>query len=167
MSGYLQALPFTLGVEGGFSDEEHDRGGATNYGVTQKVYDAYRLSVGKPRQDVRKITVAEVEHIYMRDYWLPGHCDALPWPASRAHFDACVNHGVRAAIKILQRAVGVTDDGDFGPKTQAAVDAAASLTDDLLWMRLSYYSAIVAKDKTQLKFLRGWLNRTIQLRRAA
>jgi lysozyme family protein len=41
-----------------------DPGGATNKGVTFRVYDAYRARRGLPRQDVRHITSAEVADIY-------------------------------------------------------------------------------------------------------
>lgn len=41
-SGFTRAITFILKWEGGFSDDPDDRGGRTNKGVTQKVYDTWR-----------------------------------------------------------------------------------------------------------------------------
>ena len=41
-SNYDQSLHWVLQHEGGFSDHKADPGGATNKGITQKTYDAYR-----------------------------------------------------------------------------------------------------------------------------
>lgn len=168
MSGFYKALPFVLDAEGGLADDPDDRGGLTNYGVTQRTYDDWRRSVGQPPRSVVEIELGEAHAIYHQNYWLAGKCDALPWPVSRAHFDACVNHGPKTAIMILQRALDVDDDGDFGPKTMHAADLADvyDLMDRLLWERLAVY-ADIAKVGNQRKFLRGWLLRVIRLRRLA
>ena len=42
MSGFVQALPVVLRFEGGYADHPNDPGGATNKGITQAVFDAYR-----------------------------------------------------------------------------------------------------------------------------
>lgn len=166
MSGFNQALPFVLRMEGGYVDDPDDRGGATNYGVTQATYDAWNDSRGHPRRPVKQITKTEVDAIYHSRYWVDGKCDALPWPLSAAHFDACVNHGIGNAAKMLQQAVGATVDGEIGPKTLAAAARAWTKSDDvledLLWTRLDFYYRI--SKGTQVKFLRGWLRRVIHLR---
>lgn len=166
MSGFFRALPVVLEAEGGLSDDPDDRGGLTNHGVTQETYDRWRKLAGEPLRSVEKIDPEEIQAVYHQLYWIPGKCDALPWPASLLHFDACVNHGVGAAAALLQRAVGVEDDGVIGPVTLGAVAAHTDLVDAMLWERLAYYSKIAAKPR-QSKFLRGWLNRVLKLRRAA
>lgn len=167
MSGFFQALPLVLDAEGGLVDDPDDRGGLTNHGVTQVTYNRWLEDTGRPKQSVSKITNDEVISIYHTYYWVKGHCDALAWPVSYVHFDGCVNHGTAAAIKILQRALDVADDGHWGPKTQAAADATDpdELVERILWARLEVYARIVSGSNSQRKFLLGWLNRMLDLRR--
>lgn len=106
-----------------FSDDPHDPGGATMNGIIQTEYDKWRKAHGLPTQPVRKITQAEGYAIYRQNYWLP-HCPTLPPGLDLQFFDCAVNQGVGEATKILQVALGVESDGDFGPQTQAAVQAA-------------------------------------------
>lgn len=165
MSGFYDALRHVLEIEGGYVDDPDDRGGATNRGITQGVYDQWRMAHDRPTQSVERLTWDEVHAIYHRNYWVAGRCDALRWPVSLAHFDGCVNHGVGGAIKLLQRAVGVTDDGVWGPVTQAAIE---DMEDELIVLRLlmeriKKYVAIANHNTTQRKFLRGWLKRVIAL----
>ena len=161
MSGFLQALPVTLAFEGGYANHPNDPGGATMRGVTQAVYDGWRRGRQLPVRDVRQIEDAELEAIYHEGYWLAGKCDALPWPVSMLHFDACVNHGTGGAAKILQRAAGVKDDGIVGPNTIATVAHMAPpvLADRMLWERLRYYERISLKNAKLRVFLLGWLSR--------
>jgi lysozyme family protein len=159
VSGFAQALPVILRAEGGYVDDPLDRGGATHYGVTTATYDAWRRSKGLPVRPVRQIERGEVEAIYHEQYWVAGRCDALPWPLSLAHFDACVNHGPRNAWRIMQRALRVQDDGVPGPRTFAALQAANpdALTWAWLEARTDFYLRIVGSNPPQQRFLRGWL----------
>jgi lysozyme family protein len=122
--GFDAALRFTLGEEGGYVDDARDRGGATNRGVTQATYDAWRESQGVRAQDVRLIPESEVRELYRQRYWDAGHCETLPTRLGVAHFDWCVNRGTPGATKTLQQALGVDADGCYGSKTVAALGAA-------------------------------------------
>ena len=161
------SLPVILEHEGGYVNDPDDRGGATNQGITQKTYTAWLKDNGLKKRDVSRITDAEVADIYRERYWLEGQCDSLSTPSDLIHFDACVNHGPRNAIKILQRSIGVRSDGHFGPKTLAAVQEwhAGDLADAMLWERLRFYRKIVLRDSRQNKFLLGWLSRVLNLRK--
>lgn len=100
---FRTALDFVLRWEGGFSDHPLDPGGATNYGVTQATFDAYRRKAGLPTRSVRDITRAEVEDIYFEGYWLRAGCEQIAPPAlALCVFDAAVNSGVGAALKWLK-----------------------------------------------------------------
>lgn len=165
MSGFPEALPFTLRWEGGYVDHPADPGGATNRGVTQATYDAWRKAGGLATRSVRLIEDDEVGAIYRDRYWSEAGCDALPWPMSLAHFDAAVNHGPRNAVRILQRALGVKVDGKIGPVTVAAARSAGPLMVRLmLCERRSFYHEIVVQRPTLRVFLDGWLNRLSALR---
>ncbi|MGE0278347.1 MAG: glycoside hydrolase family 108 protein [Nitrospiraceae bacterium] len=167
MAGFDDALAFVLKAEGGYVNDPVDRGGATNMGVTQATYDAYRNAKGLSPLAVSKITNLEVEDIYRTRYWDECQCDSLPWPVSLVVFDAAVNHGPHRAKQFLQQAAAVTADGKIGPQTRAAIAAmpADTLVNNFLWYRLQYYRDISKGD--QQKFLRGWLTRTLHLRTAA
>ena len=54
------ALKRVLRYEGGLSDDEGDTGGRTMKGITHSEYDKYRDAHKLPRQDVAKISDAEV-----------------------------------------------------------------------------------------------------------
>lgn len=162
------AMRFILRWEGGFVDDPDDRGGRTNKGVTQKVYDAWRARSGKPKQDVKQITDEEVQAIYQQDYWRPAGCDRLKAKLDLVQFDTAVNMGTNRATKILQSAVGVGSDGKFGPATQKACDACdlGTALIEYCEIREGLYRRF-AQGPGQAKFLKGWLNRLNDLRREA
>lgn len=159
------ALKFTLKEEGGFVDDPHDHGGATNHGVTQATYDTWRDRHTLPRQSVKLIADAEVQGIYDEMYWTPGHCPALSAALAVAHFDWCVNHGCTGAVMTLQQVLGIKADGVFGPATRAAL---AAKDHGELWqsyndLRRGWYRARVAAHPDQAVFLKGWLARVGRL----
>jgi lysozyme family protein len=123
-TSFPAALAAVLRSEGGYCDNPHDPGGATNQGVTQAVYDAWRAERKLFKRSVRFISAAEVSAIYLERYWNACRCDDLPAGVDYAVFDFAVNSGPGRAAKELQRAVDVADDGRIGPATIAAVNAA-------------------------------------------
>jgi lysozyme family protein len=161
-------LQFVLKWEGGFSDDPDDPGGATNLGIIQTEYDAYRQHKGLPTQSVKSITHAEAAEIYTNNYWIPLKCPNMTPPLDLVMFDTGVNMGVRTAVRFLQTCLHVTVDGDFGPKTQAALDARKSnikpLVSAYLAARETRYHEIVAAHPKLGKFIKGWLNRLNDLR---
>ena len=61
--------------------------------------------------------------LYKRDYWGPAGCEGVPASIKFLLFDLAVTHGVETAIRALQHAAGVTQDGILGPRTLQAVQA--------------------------------------------
>lgn len=169
---FRRALQIILHHEGGYVDHPNDPGGATNKGVTQKTYDAYRIKCGLPTQSVRDIGAEELEEIYFHGYWRPAMCQEMPNEAlALLMFDAAVNHGPRQAIKLLQQAAGVGDagcDGKWGPVTRAKVFTAAAnaggLVEACLLWRERFYRRLVDLNPKLGVFLRGWMNRIVSLR---
>jgi lysozyme family protein len=163
---YRKALDFVLAKEGGFVDDPVDRGGATNKGITQKVYDNFRLSYYPDIRSIKLITDEEIEKIYSINYWLAGKCDILPFELKIVHFDTCVNCGVKQATKFLQRSVGVEADGVIGDKTLNAIKAIENLfilVSGYINQRLDFYDNLVVRNPSQVKFLKGWKNRISDL----
>lgn len=159
---YKPSLGITLGFEGGFVNHPKDPGGATNNGVTQAVYDAYRDFRKLPRQSVKLILPSEVTDIYNKNYWRMVKGDDLPIGLDLAVFDFAVNSGVSRANKYLQRLVGVADDGVIGMQTLSAVDKAYSANPEkLIAQYCNNRLAFVQSLKTFPTFGRGWTRRII------
>lgn len=168
MGDFERALDFVLRMEGGYVNDPDDRGGATNMGVTQDTYNAWRASQDLPFVDVADITGEEVAEIYRDRYWNAVGADKLAWPMSLVMFDMAVNHGNIGAKKILQEALQVAPDGIVGPVTAARMHMARpdSLADEVLWSRAEKYRRISANGN-QDKFLRGWMWRIAAIRKEA
>jgi lysozyme family protein len=104
VENFENCLKFVLQWEGGYVDDPHDRGGATNYGVTQAVYNEYLTHRGELPRLVRHISRSEVKDIYKRKYWDVCRCGNLPLGMDLAVFDFAVNSGPARALSVLTRA---------------------------------------------------------------
>ena len=155
MSRFDDSLHFILDFEGDYSDDAHDRGGKTRFGITELVARAHGYG-----GDMRELPLDVARDIYRQSYWEACKCDLLPWPLSCLVFDAAVNQGVSAASRMMQRALGVTDDGVIGPATlKAANNAGAEIAALFLAERAIRY----AKNEQFSTYGRGWLKRTYSL----
>lgn len=154
-------LPWVLTHEGGFVNHPKDPGGATNRGVTQRVYDGYRQRMGQPQRSVKLITDTEVEMIYRLQYWNVVQGDRLPAGLDYAVFDYAAHSGPSKAAKDLQRELGVKVDGVIGQITLAAAQAAekAGNLADLITRYCARRMAFVRSLKTWPDFGRGWTRR--------
>ena len=171
MSRFDECCAIVFGEEGGHSNVKGDRGGNTMAGITQDIYNAYRKRCGKSPLLVEYSTPEERTSILLTDFWKPVHADVLPAPLDLVVFDMAVNSGPSTAVKYLQRALGVGDDGVVGPHTIDAVqeDAAAGRIPEVvsyfLSFRETFYRKCVDNDPEDGKFLDGWLNRIAFLRK--
>lgn len=106
-SNFDAALGVTLVYEGGFSDNPHDPGGATNLGITGRTLAAWR-GHSVTSADVKALTRAEAAAIYRKQYWDAIDGDSLPSGVDLSVWDAGVNSGAGAAKKWLTRATRAT-----------------------------------------------------------
>jgi len=161
------SLPFVLRWEGGFVNHPADPGGATNRGITQKVYDTWRRGQGSAPRSVQELEDAEMQAIYRGNYWAPPHCDDVGTPLDLVQFDTAVNMGVGRAVRLLQQAVGAPPDGSFGPATLQCVAGCepGKAVAAYCQAREDFYRQLVASKPELAVFLKGWLNRLNALRR--
>jgi lysozyme family protein len=163
---FVASLPFVLRWEGGFVNHPDDPGGATNKGVTQRVYDDWRRRRGLARQSVARLEEAEMHAIYEEGYWLPPGCDLLQRRLDLVQFDTAVNMGVGRAVRMLQATLGCGVDGDFGPVTRQAAETCdlGRALPAYCAARESYYRRLAEARPRLRVFLKGWLNRLTALR---
>jgi len=145
---FAQAFEKLLGHEGGYVNDKRDPGGETKYGISKRSY---------PGEDIAGMTIDRAREIYLRDYWGPAGCDAVPLAVKFDLFDMAVNAGVKAAVRCLQRAAGETDDGVLGPRTLQAVQSLpdARLVARFNGARLEHLASL----HTWPAFGRGWARR--------
>lgn len=143
-----QAFDRLIGNEGGYCDVKGDPGGETNWGISKRSY---------PGLDIADLTREDARAIYKRDFWDRGQMDQYDPAIAFQVFDAAVNHGMGTALRLLQRAAGVADDGYIGPVTVAAVKA-KSVT-DMLMLFIAYRIRYWTKLSTWPTFGKGWANR--------
>ena len=122
--------------EGGYVNDPDDPGGATNFGVTLATLQ--RLGIDKTGdgrvdiRDVRGLTRADAERIFVEHYFRKPRLAELPASVQASVFDMYVNAGSNA-VKILQKLVTrmgfpAVADGVLGARTILAArqaDAAA------------------------------------------
>lgn len=165
VAGFAKAMPRELVYEGGKVDDPQDRGGRTNQGVTQTVYNSYRKLSGLPVADVYTMTDAERDAIYKKQFWDAIQGDALPDGVDFVLFDGAVNSGPRQAIKWLQRALGIGADGVIGAVTLEAVQAYPDndkLIAEICARRVLFLQAL----GTFKRFGKGWTARVANVKAA-
>lgn len=153
---FERALQAILRFEGGYVDHPADPGGATNMGITQGTLAAWRgKRVTKP--EVHALSRAEAAMIYRARYWDAVRGDELPSGLDLALFDLAVNSGVARAVRLLQRALHLKQDGRIGKHTLARITAGdtAELIHALCDERRAFLKAL----STFPVFGRGWMAR--------
>src|ERR1700678_3705447 len=102
-----KCLPPILVQEGGYSNDAHDPGGMTDFGIIQREYDAKRKQWGLPTQWDKNISADKNRPMYYTDYWLPV-CPQLYPGLDLQVFNMSVNGGPHRAIVLLQQTADVT-----------------------------------------------------------
>lgn len=161
--------------EGGYVNHPADRGGPTNWGITEAV--ARRQGyVG----DMRDLSRSDAAAIYKRLYWLKPRFDEIAdhTPALAAEmFDTGINMGTGTATAFLQRALNALNregrdyadlaiDRQIGPETIAALQAflrkrgaggEAVLLKAVEALQGAHYINIAEARPSHETFVYGWL----------
>lgn len=149
---FKTALQRVLKHEGGYVNHPSDPGGETNFGITKNTARQFGYS-----GSMRNIPADIVEKIYQAQYWDAMNCDNFQFAIAFQFFDAAINHGLLNARKILQRAVGVKDDGVIGAISLRAMQyqSVHGLINLFNAERIEFYTRI----STFNTFGKGWMNR--------
>jgi lysozyme family protein len=141
-----QAFDRLIGNEGNYTPGVGDPGGETKYGISKRSY---------PAVDIKNLTIDGAKEIYLRDFWNPIG-DADPTIKFQV-FDFAVNSGISTAIRKLQAAIGVADDGHWGPISASKLAAipVPQVLMRFIAQRLRFWTAL----SLWPTFGRGWANR--------
>lgn len=129
VDAYIDAL---IKREGGYVNHPADRGGPTNWGITEQVARAY--GYGGRMQDMPQ---GVARQIYLERYWTQPRFNLVndhSAPIAEELLDTGVNMGTGVAARFLQRALNVLNlegrtypdivvDGAIGRMTLAALQA--------------------------------------------
>lgn len=160
---FNEIIEKVLEKEGLFSDNKHDKGGKTKYGITENIARNYGY-----KGDMQKLPLETAKDIYKRMYWKK-EFEQFDQTIAEFLFDCHVNHGYKGMSLILQRAINlntrnnVVVDGYAGKNTYSA---ATKIDPKRLYValnaqRCSYYISICNNDETQETFIYGWLKNRI------
>jgi lysozyme family protein len=149
--------------KGGYTNHPADRGGPTKYGITAKTLGEWR-KLGRPASEaeVQALTEDEARDIYFTNYVKKPGLDAVQDPKLLGLLvDTAVNSGPERAVRLLQRALSVTDDGVIGPRTKEMLSKfdPAKLYRQVLANRLRFLGRLITRHPSQAVFAEGWMNR--------
>ena len=163
--------------EGGLSLHKEDAGNyasgkagvgpliGSKYGVTPAALAQHRKvsAASITAAQMAALTMAEAVAIGRRAYYdAPGFA-MLPWNRVTASVvDMGWGAGPGQAIKLLQRMIGVADDGKLGPNTARAYATWLEARQAEEWegVRNAFYDRIIATRPANAKFRNGWRNRS-------
>jgi lysozyme family protein len=163
IDAFNKAFDEVVGIEGKYSNDEHDPGNwtggevgqgelkGTMYGISAKAY---------PTLDIAALGLPQVKQIYRDDFWGKLRCDTLPDAIAGALFKEGVNLGVSGAAKALQRSLKVTADGNIGQLTTGI--ATSSPPKEVLCNFLTECAYEYTQMSNFSKYGKGWLSRVIK-----
>lgn len=136
-----EILKILFGIEGGYVNDPDDKGGPTNYGITQNTMDAWRKLNNQPKGSVEKdLNKKEARDIYYNMFWKESGADKYDDPReAMVLFDMAVNSGPQEAKRIFSKS---------GENFYNMLDE-----------RKKYYDNIIERLPEQGKYREGWYNR--------
>lgn len=144
--------------DGKVTNDPLDKGGRTQYGISEKSFpEAWKDG---------KVTEQEAREIYLKKFVIGPGFNTIPPSHSKVQailIDWSVTSGPYIPVQNLQRLLVVPVDGKFGPGTLAALVAADPniLASKLCRERVQMIARVVQRNPSQLKFLAGWLDRAL------
>lgn len=158
-----------------YTNNSADKGGPTKFGITLETLKAWRkypCNAG----DVEALEIHEARQIYRKLYLEDTHIIALQSPLLRGVvLDCAVLHGPKNAIRMLQRSLGMKDDGVILHPVLGSVTLTTANAWDprrlglrVVADRIKFLGRLISKDLTDkdldgipdnTEFASGWLNR--------
>jgi len=165
MADFNPAFDRMLQNEGGYklTTIQGDKGGMTYAGISRKYHPYW---AGWADIDAAKTPDPQlVKDFYRELFWAPIAGDVITEQRiAETIFDFGVNAGPKVAISLAQAVVGLAANGAMNQTTVAALNALElhEFQSAYALAKIARYRDIVTKDKTQIKFLIGWINRALR-----
>lgn len=145
---FLKLIERVLGHEGNYVNDPDDPGGETNWGISKRTY---------PTIDIKNLSRDDAIALYFRDFWLKILGDRLRDGDAYQLLDSAVNSGTVQTFRFLQRAIGVADDGIFGPHSQRVLQTVTE--SDFIMLFLSERLDFMTRLKNWPHSGKGWARR--------
>jgi lysozyme family protein len=133
----------------------------SKYGVTGDALAKHRKVKHVTHAEMAALTEKEAIELGLSGYYRVCGIDLLPWDEVMAGVvDLGFNAGPKTAVKVLQRVIGVGDDGDAGEKTRKAYQvwrcklSAEDAMRQWTAARIAFYKSL-----NNPKYIKGWTNR--------
>ncbi len=174
MADFEIAVDKTISNEGGdeYTETKEDKGGATKYGISLRFYKTIEGNESATNKDIMSLSMEDAKSIYKKYFWDPSKYGKIKSQTiAYKVFDMSVLIGAKKANKMLQESLNnivkgsnLVVDGIIGEKTLNLINEKCngyelSLLDFLINLFVEYFKSICEKDKSQLKFLSGWIAR--------
>ena len=110
-------------------------------------------------------TVREmIQAFYKKEFWDKARLDeVVSQQIANEIFVAGVNMGMKKAVMLAQKLVGVPADGVMGPKTLAAINKFDDVAFDEMYdvLETEHYERIIANNPSKRIYAKGWRNRAV------
>jgi lysozyme family protein len=153
--------------EGGYrlTNIAGDRGGQTYAGIARNFWPKWAGWSYIDSGDMGNLQLSYlVREFYKREFWDKVQGDNLQEHIAESIFDFSVNAGVSTGVKLAQLVVSTVPDGRMGPVTVEKLNSIPPAEFILKYAlaKIARYAQIVDRDRTQSKFLLGWIRRALQ-----
>lgn len=164
---FEDAFTATMKREGGYKlhTVAGDTGGTTYAGIARNHNPDWHGWAYLDRGETPPTLL--VREFYRRGYWVPILGDDLREDIAASIFDFAVNTSApgrpTVAVKLAQLVAGTEPDGVMGPKSVTALNALdpREFASRYFVAKMQRYADIVMRNRSQSKFLLGWLNRSL------
>lgn len=165
MSTFELAIVTILQHEGGFINNPNDKGGATNFGISQR-YLSHLLNREVTTEEIKTLSKEKAMQIYKKHWWDQYSYGAIMSQAIATKvFDLAINIGPYYAHRLLQHACWKTqgrklpeliDDGIIGPIT---INVVNNINPESLLSAIKSEATEFYRSLHKPAFEKGWIKR--------
>lgn len=168
---FNSAFQYLLGNEGrAYTNDPHDSGGETKFGVTRKAYQFY-TGHAVTAAEIENLTEDDAQAFYYSEFWEPLGADFLTSVSiATCLFDSAVLYGAVTVIRMAQEILdsperGLKVDGILGEESIAALNnaGAADFINSFHRSIINRIARVVEHDSKNERYARGWTNRANRL----